>query len=115
MPGAVKTTTLLDYNIYMTELIGTESFKPTHSPCQSDKGSPTAHKVNAENLFLSFVASQQWWVKLSAVLHSVSDSIKAADSRYHCFAALQLNHIDQCWIISVSSLFGTLAQSSLAD
>ncbi|XP_056256723.1 testis-expressed protein 2-like isoform X1 [Seriola aureovittata] len=44
LPGAMKTRTLLDYSIYMTQLIGSESCNPTPSPCHSEKGSPTTHK-----------------------------------------------------------------------
>ncbi|XP_050929665.1 LOW QUALITY PROTEIN: testis-expressed protein 2-like [Lates calcarifer] len=44
LPGAMKTRTLLDYSTYMTQLIGSESWNPTPSPCHSDKGSPTTHK-----------------------------------------------------------------------
>ncbi|XP_039972725.1 testis-expressed protein 2-like isoform X2 [Xiphias gladius] len=44
LPGAMKTRTLLDYSIYMAQLIGSESCNPTPSPCHSDKGSPTTHK-----------------------------------------------------------------------
>ncbi|KAF7652827.1 hypothetical protein LDENG_00091950 [Lucifuga dentata] len=43
LPGAMKTRMLLDYSTYMAHLIGSESCNPTHSPCQSDKESPTAH------------------------------------------------------------------------
>ncbi|KAM6914795.1 testis-expressed protein 2-like [Lycodopsis pacificus] len=44
LPGALKTRTLLEYSIYMTQLIGTPSCNHTPSPCHSDMGSPTAHK-----------------------------------------------------------------------
>ncbi|KAM4597934.1 testis-expressed protein 2-like [Polymixia lowei] len=44
LPGAVKAKLLLDYNSYMTHLIGSESGSPTPSPCHSDQGSPTTHK-----------------------------------------------------------------------
>ncbi|XP_059204697.1 testis-expressed protein 2-like [Centropristis striata] len=44
MPGATKTRTLVEYSAYMTQLIGSQSCNPTPSPCQSDQGSPTAHK-----------------------------------------------------------------------
>ncbi|XP_034566857.1 testis-expressed protein 2-like [Notolabrus celidotus] len=44
LAGAPKTRTLLDYSNYMTQLIVSQSCSPIPSPCDSDKGSPTAHK-----------------------------------------------------------------------
>lgn len=58
LPGAMKTRTLLDYSTYMTQLIGSESWNPTPSPCHSDKGSPTTHKkVNEQHFYLAFRSS----------------------------------------------------------
>ncbi|XP_074552002.1 testis-expressed protein 2-like [Halichoeres trimaculatus] len=44
LAGTMKTRTLLDYSNYMTQLIVTQSCSPIPSPCNSDKGSPTAQK-----------------------------------------------------------------------
>ncbi|XP_068434276.1 testis-expressed protein 2-like [Clinocottus analis] len=44
LPGALKTRTLLEYSTFMSQLIGPQSCSPAPSPCNSDKGSPTAHK-----------------------------------------------------------------------
>ncbi|TKS91898.1 Testis-expressed protein 2 [Collichthys lucidus] len=44
LPGAMKTRTLLDYSNYMTQLIVSQSYNPTPSPCHNDMGSPTTHR-----------------------------------------------------------------------
>lgn len=73
LPGAVKIRTLLDYNSYMTQLIGTESCDPTPSPCHSDTGSPTPHKkVKEQNLYLSFSCGI---ISIVTWQHSMCDSI----------------------------------------
>uniref|UniRef100_A0A665WEV5 SMP-LTD domain-containing protein n=1 Tax=Echeneis naucrates TaxID=173247 RepID=A0A665WEV5_ECHNA len=56
--------TLLDYSIYMTQLIGSESCDPTPSPCLSERESPTTHKKVREHfLACSWSAEgQSTWV-----------------------------------------------------
>ncbi|XP_027141324.1 testis-expressed protein 2 [Larimichthys crocea] len=44
LPGAMKTRTLLDYSNYMTQLIVSQSYNPTPSPCHNEMGSPTTHR-----------------------------------------------------------------------
>uniref|UniRef100_A0A665WEF3 SMP-LTD domain-containing protein n=1 Tax=Echeneis naucrates TaxID=173247 RepID=A0A665WEF3_ECHNA len=60
LPGAMKTRTLLDYSIYMTQLIGSESCDPTPSPCLSERESPTTHKKSSSGSWSA--EGQSTWV-----------------------------------------------------
>uniref|UniRef100_A0A672FAS1 SMP-LTD domain-containing protein n=1 Tax=Salarias fasciatus TaxID=181472 RepID=A0A672FAS1_SALFA len=61
LPGAMKTRTLLDYSVYMTQLIEAESCNPTPSPCHSDgKGSPTTCKKVIQKFLIAVIAPS--WV-----------------------------------------------------
>uniref|UniRef100_A0A8C5GEI3 Testis-expressed protein 2-like n=1 Tax=Gouania willdenowi TaxID=441366 RepID=A0A8C5GEI3_GOUWI len=67
LPGGMKTT-LLDYSIYMNQLIGSDSnYSPLPSPCKSVEGSPATSKKDCNwlnslvgRIFWDFLREKYW-------------------------------------------------------